>query len=69
MEFNIKGMSPWSWAKIGVVAVFIIAMLIFKPDFDAHPTLVYSVAGIIGAWLLYEFLKMTGILGKIFNKK
>lgn len=69
MEFNIKKVPTSGWIKIGVVIALMASFLIFKPDFDSMPVLVYSIAGVIGAWILYEVLKMTGILGKIFNKK
>ncbi len=69
MEFNIKGVSKWAWIKIGVVVVLMILALIFNPDFDSQPVLVYSIAGVIGIYILYLLLNMTGMLGKIFNKK
>jgi len=69
MEFNIKKVPTAGWIRIGIAALIMILALIFKPDFDAHPVLVYSIAGVIGIYILYLLLRMTGILGKIFGKK
>lgn len=68
MEFNIKGISTWAWVKIGLVIAFMASMLIFKPNFDEYPNVVLGVEIAICIWIIYELLKMFGILGKIFNK-
>ena len=69
MEFNIKNVSPIAWILIVIGITFMASMLYFQPDFNNIPKLVYAIGGLIGAWIIYELLKMTGILGKIFNKE
>lgn len=66
---GIKKVPTSGWIKIGAVGAIMAGVLIFKPDFNEVPGLVYGISGVIGVWILYEVLRMTGILGKIFNKK
>jgi len=66
-SFNIKKVSKKGWIILGSAVAIMIAALIFKPDFTQ--TQGYIIAGVIIAWIAFEVLKMTGVLGKIFNKK
>lgn len=66
MGFNIKKVPLSGWLKLGGVAAIMIAALIFKPEFTQ--TQGYIISGVILAWIAYEVLKMTGVLGKLFNK-
>jgi hypothetical protein len=67
MDFNIKKVSKWAWIKIGAVISIMVAALIFKPEFTDLQ--VNVIAGIIIAVIIFELLRATGILGKIFGKK
>ena len=66
---GIKKVPTKGWIIIGIIAASMASMMIFQPDWNSMPTFVYWIAGVIGAVIVYEGLKMTGILGKIFGKK
>ena len=66
-SFNIKKVPLNGWLKIGGVLLIMILALIFTPEFTQSQ--VYWIAGGFGVIMLYVLLNITGVLGKIFNKK
>lgn len=66
-SFNIKGVPVKGWIMLGIAVGIMAAALIFKPEFSK--TQGDIILGVVAIVLLYILLNVTGVLGKLFNKK
>ena len=67
MNIDFKKVPKRGWIVLGVAVAVMVSALIFKPNYTQ--TQGYVIAGVFILWMAYEVLKMTGVLGRIFNKK